>query len=83
VKINNRGSMTVGKVIAVLIFVVIALALLPTFISSVNSGRNATNTSSYQMSRGLLPLITVFVVLGILVAVAVWLVREAGYLGGG
>lgn len=75
-KFNKKGEMTVGKVIALLIFVVIALALLPTIISSVNSGRNATNTSANQNSRSMIALISIVYVIGVLLGAIAWVVIE-------
>jgi len=72
--------MSVGKIIGVLIFVVIALALLPTVISAVNAGSNSTtgNTTAHS----LIPLIEVFYVIGILVGSIAWVLHETGGLGG-
>ena len=74
---NKNGEMGVGKIIGVLIFVVIALALLPTVISAVNAGANATTGTAHA----LVPLISVFYVIGVLVGSIMWVVHETGGLG--
>ena len=75
-KFNKKGEMSVGKIIGVLVFVVIALALLPTIITSVNSGTNATNTSANATPHRLIPLITIMYVIGVLVGAVMWVVHE-------
>lgn len=74
---NEKGEMSVGKIIGVLIFVVIALALLPTVVSSVNAGTNATTGTA----KALVPLITVFYTIGVLVGAIMWVVHETKSMG--
>lgn len=72
-----EADLSVGKLIGVLIFVVIAMALLPVIQDSVDAGTaNATGTSAT-----LIPLITVFYVIAILVGVIMWVVHETRGMG--
>lgn len=71
---NIKAELSVGKLITMLIFVVIALALLPTIIVSVNSGENSTTGNS--TAHALVPLITVFYVIAVLVGAIMWVVHE-------
>ena len=76
-----RAELSVGKLVGVLIFVVIAMALLPTIIASTDQGvENAT--TSYSSAATLLSLVPLFYVIAILVAVIVWVVHETGGIGG-
>ena len=68
-----KAELSVGKMIGVLVFVIIAMALLPTIITSVNAGANATTGTSHT----LVPLITVFYVIAVLVGVVMWVVHES------
>ena len=69
---NDAGEMSVGKLIAMLILVVIAMALLPTIVSSVNAGENATTGTAHT----LVPLVTIFYVIAVIVGVVMWVVHE-------
>ena len=76
-----RAEMSVGKLVGVLIFVVIAMALLPTIIASTDQGvENAT--ASYSSAATLLELVPLFYVIAILVAVIGWVVHETRGMGG-
>jgi len=80
-KLNNKGEMTVGKIIAVLIFVIIALALLPTIMSSINAGHNATNASADKGKQPFVAIIGVFYVIGVLIGAIAWVLKETGGIG--
>ncbi len=71
-KFNKAGEMSLGKIIGTLIFVVVALALLPTVVSSVNAGANATTGTAHT----LVPLITIMYVVAVLVGSIMWVVHE-------
>jgi hypothetical protein len=71
---NIKAEMSVGKLVGVLIFVVIAMALLPTIISSTNAGVNSSD--DYGSAQTLLALVPLFYVIAILVAVIMWVVHE-------
>jgi hypothetical protein len=75
-----KAELSVGKLVGVLIFVVIAMALLPTIISSTNAGVNSSD--DYGSAQTLLTLVPLFYVIAILVAVIVWVVHETGGMGG-
>ena len=75
-----KAELSVGKLVGVLIFVVIAMALLPTIISSTNSGVNSSD--DYGSAQTLLGLVPLFYVIAILVAVIVWVVHETRGMGG-
>ena len=72
-----EADLSVAKLIGVLIFVVIAMALLPVIVDAVDSGaENTTGTAAT-----LIPLITVFYVIAILVGVIMWVVHETRGMG--
>jgi hypothetical protein len=73
-KLNKKGEMSVAKLVGVLIFVVIAMALLPTIISSTNAGVNSSD--DYGSAQALIQLVPLFYVIAILVAVIMWVVHE-------
>jgi hypothetical protein len=75
-----RAEMSVGKLVGVLIFVVIAMALLPTIIDSTDQG--VTDAANYSSAATLLELVPLFYVIAILVAVIVWVVHETRGMGG-
>jgi len=75
-----KAELSVGKLVGVLIFVVIAMALLPTIITSTNSGVNSSG--DYASASTLLALVPLFYVIAILVAVIVWVVHETRGMGG-
>lgn len=79
-KFNLRAEMTTGKAVMLVVFVVIALALLPTLIISTNSGSNATNNGSVYHGQStvhpMIPLLLVFFVIGIVVAVVMYIRKE-------
>jgi len=72
IRFNKAGEMSIGKIIGTLIFVVVALALLPTIISSVNAGVNASTGTA----KTLIPLITIMYVVGVLVGSIMWVIHE-------
>jgi hypothetical protein len=72
---NIRAELSVGKLIGVLIFVVVAMALLPTVYDSITSGA-VTDQTNGTASESLLPLIGVFYVLAIMIGVIMWVVHE-------
>ena len=76
-----RAELSVGKLVGVLIFVVIAMALLPTIISATNAGYNSSETN-FASAATLINLVPLFYVISILVAVIVWVVHETRGMGG-
>ena len=71
---NQSGELSVGKVIGVVILVIIGLLMLPLVQSAVTSAEeNATSTSA----EALLGMITIFYILGIVLAAVLWVVHEA------
>ena len=77
-KLNQAGAMTVAKGIGLAVAVVVALALLPTIFVSISAGENATNTTANSAVHNLIPLIGIMFVIGVLVLVVVWVIRESG-----
>jgi uncharacterized BrkB/YihY/UPF0761 family membrane protein len=75
-RFNKLAEMSIGKIIGVIVVVVVAMALLPTLITSVNSGYWATNGTTYSSAHALIPLVVLFFVLSILVAAVMWVVHE-------
>ena len=74
-----KAELSVSKLVGVLIFVVIAMALLPTIIESTDAG--VENSSDYGSASTLLGLVPLFYVIAILVAVIVWVVHETKGMG--
>ena len=72
-------GMSVGKIMGVVILVIVGLMLLPIVQSSVT---DAVNTSSSSTVDSLLPLVTIFYVLGIVLAAVMWVVHESGGFSG-
>ena len=72
-------GMSVGKIMGVVILVIVGLMLLPIVQSSVT---DAVNTSSSSTVDSLLPLVTIFYVLGIVLAAVMWVVHESGGISG-
>jgi hypothetical protein len=81
-----KAEMSVGKLVAVLIFVVIAMALLPTILDSTTSGQTCAtdeeHEGDYSSAGDLIGLLPLFYVIAILVAVIVWVVHETKGMGG-
>ena len=76
---DTEADLSVGKLVGVLIFVVIAMALLPTIIASTDAG--VTDAANYSSAATLLELVPLFYVIAILVAVIVWVVHETRGMG--
>ena len=71
---NDKGELSIGKVIGVVILIIIGLLMLPLVQDAVVAAQgNATDTSSST----LLGMITIFYILGIVLAAVVWVVTEA------
>lgn len=76
-----KAEISVGKLVGVLIFVVIAMALLPTIMTSVTEGSANATDSGYTSAATLIDLVPLFYVIAILVAVIVWVVHETRGMG--
>ena len=79
---DELAELGVGKIIGVLIFVVIAMALLPTIIVSTRSGVNSSTAGGFTSSSTLLNLVPLFYAIAILVGVIVWVVHETRGMSG-
>ena len=75
-KKNDKGELSIGKVIAVVILVVVGLLMLPLVQDSVYTAQANENTTDTQSS--LLDMIGVFYVLGIALAAIMWVIHESG-----
>ena len=75
-RLNMAGEMSIGKIIGIIVVVIVAMALLPTLITSVNTGYWATNGTTYSSSHALIPLIVLFFVLAVIVSAVMWVVHE-------
>ena len=75
-RLNTAGEMSIGKIIGIIVVVIVAMALLPTLITSVNSGYWATNGTTYASAHALIPLVVLFFVLAVIVAAVMWVVSE-------
>jgi predicted Kef-type K+ transport protein len=77
-KSDEKGELSVGKIIGVVILVVVALLLLPVVQDQVTSAsENATSDSAST----LIDMITIFYVLGIVLASVMWVVHETKGMG--
>lgn len=75
---DETGELSVGKVIGVVILVIVALLLLPIVQDQVASAsENATSDSAAT----LIDMITIFYVLGIVLAAVMWVVHETKGMG--
>ena len=81
-KKDTFAELSIGKLVAVLIFVVIAMALLPTILEATTSGNENATDSGFGSAATLLNLVPLFYVIAILVAVIVWVVHETKEMGG-
>jgi len=80
---NDLAEVGVAKIVGVLVFVVIAMALLPTIIVSTRSGVNSSTAGGFSSASTLLNLVPLFFAIAILVAVIVWVVHETRGMGKG
>ena len=71
---NDKGELSIGKVIGVVILIIIGLLMLPLVQDAVVAAQNNTTDDS---SSTLLGMITIFYILGIVLAAVVWVVTEA------
>ena len=71
---NDRGELSIGKVIGVVILIIIGLLMLPLVQDAVVSAQENATTDS---SSTLLGMVTIFYILGIVLAAVVWVVTEA------
>jgi len=71
---NDKGELSIGKVIGVVILIIIGLLMLPLVQDAVVAAQNNTTDDS---SSTLLGMITIFYILGIVLAAVIWVVTEA------
>ena len=71
---NDSGELSIGKVIGVVILIIIGLLMLPLVQDAVVSAQENATTDS---SSTLLGMVTIFYILGIVLAAVVWVVTEA------
>ena len=74
---DEKGELSIGKVISVVILVVIGLLLLPIVQDAVYTAQENENTTDTQST--LLDMVTMFYVLGIAIAAIMWVVVESGF----
>lgn len=75
---DENGELSVGKVIGVVILVIIGLLMLPIVQDAVTSAEaNATSSSA----ETLIGMITIFYVLGLVLATVMWVVHETKGFG--
>lgn len=78
IKRDENAELSVGKIIGVVILVVVALLLLPVVQDQVvSASENATSESAST----LIDMITIFYVLGIVLASVMWVVHETKGMG--
>ena len=77
-KKTDEAALSVGKIIGVVILVIIGLLLLPVVQDQVT---DASNNASSSSAATLIDMITIFYVLGIVLAAVMWVVHETKGLG--
>lgn len=78
IKRDENAELSIGKIIGVVILVVVALLLLPVVQDQVvSASENATSESAST----LIDMITIFYVLGIVLASVMWVVHETKGMG--
>lgn len=78
IKRNEKGELSVGKIISVVILIIVGLLLLPTVQDQVvSASENATSESAST----LIDMVTIFYVLGIVLAAVMWVVYETQGMG--
>lgn len=78
IKRDENAELSVGKIIGVVLLIVIALLLLPVVQDNVvSASENATSESAST----LIDMITIFYVLGIVLASVMWVVHETKGMG--
>ena len=75
---NEKGELSVGKIISVVILIIVGLLLLPIVQDQVvSASENATSESAST----LIDMVTIFYVLGIVLAAVMWVVYETKGMG--
>ena len=78
-KKDEDAALSVGKVISVVILIIIGLLMLPIVQDAVTSAEeNATSDSAAT----LVSMITIFYILGVVLAAVLWVVAETRGFGG-
>lgn len=80
-KMNDRGEITIKKLLAVAITVIVGLIMLPTIQDAVTSGQEWNNNSTDETTSSLLDMITLFYVLLIVLGAVIWIVYETRGMG--
>jgi len=79
-KWTEDGGVNVGKLLSVVILIVIGLLLTPLVADSVADAQDNANISASAST--LLGMITIFYVLGLVLAGVLWVVAETRGMGG-
>lgn len=77
-KADEKGELSVGKVIAVVILVIIGLLMLPLVTDAVGDAETELGEGT---AATLVGMVTIFYVLGIVLAAVMWVVAETRGFG--
>lgn len=78
---NTGAELTVGKLVAVVIAVIVGFILLPVVQDAVTSGQEWNNNSTTETTSNMLGMVTLFYVLFVVLGVVLWVVYETKGLG--
>lgn len=80
-KDDNKAELSVGKVIGVVILVIIGLLMLPIVNDSVTSAAENLTNAGDTTAATLVEMVTIFYVLGVVLAAVIWVVAETRGFG--
>jgi hypothetical protein len=81
-RMNEKGELTLGKILGLVIAVIVGLILLPVVQDQVTAGQEWNNNSTDESVVSLLDVITLFYILGIVLGAVLYVVAETRGLGG-
>ena len=81
-RMDDKGELTMKKIIVLVFAVLIGLMLLPTIQDAVTSGQEYNNNSTDEATSGMLDMVTLFYVLFIVLGAILFVVAETRGLGG-
>jgi len=81
-RMNDKGELTIKKVVVLVFAVLIGLMLLPTIQDAVTSGQEYNNNSTDESTSRMLDMVTLFYVLFIVLGAILFVVAETRGLGG-
>ena len=75
---DDKAELSVGKIIGVVILVIVGLLMLPIVQDHVTS---ASENATSESASTLIDMVTIFYVLGIVLAAVMWVVHETKGMG--